>query len=308
MHTWMKSTRNIARSIRYPLTDKAVQRTERVAGLMCGGGIVDTGSKDGIVMQFNHVLALGDRSYRKRYSGTYPIQGYIRTLSFSAREISPDDPEWVEKALNVTNAVMNNIAPDCQWIAVVQKDGKAGLVHVHVVQNVLHTSSLHPVSGRETSYDIFRKQTEAVMESQGIELDAGRRRGKAAASEAKKRQDHAREISGYSWMQDLKLRIQVSIAQTTASGEFEDALTRNGVSVSRKTKRGWTFVLADSAEPEWIGKKASYDRFDDDFSMSALNRRFKENYQEMVSQKAERRLPDISNVISAPEGEYQLAH
>ena len=80
------------------------------------------------------------------------------------------------------------------------------------------------------------------------------------------------------------------------------------VSVSRKTKRGWTYVLADSSEPEWIGKKASYDRFDDDLSTSALNRRFKENYQEMVSQKAERRLPDISNVISAPEEEYQPAH
>lgn len=305
MHTWMKSTRNIARSIRYPLTEKTVQRTERVAGLLCGGGIVDTGSKDGIVMQFNHVLALGDRPYRKRFSGTYPIQGYIRTLSFSEREISPSDPEWVEKALNVTGAVMNNIAPDCQWIAVAQKDGKAGLVHVHVVQNALHTTTLQPVSGRETSYDIFRKQTEAIMESQGIELDAGRRRGKAAPSEAKKRQDHARETDGYSWMQDLMLRIQVSIAQTTAVGDFEDALNRNGVAVSRKTKRGWTFVLADSSEPEWIGKKASYDRFADDFSMPALNRRFKENYQEMTSRKMERRLPDISNVVSAPVEEYR---
>ena len=65
------------------------------------------------------------------------------------------------------------------------------------------------------------------------------------------------------------------------------------------------FFVADSSEPEWIGKKASYDRFADDFSMPALNRRFKENYQEMTSRKMERRLPDISNVVSAPVEEYQ---
>ena len=88
---------------------------------------------------------------------------------------------------------MENVAPDCQYIAVAQKDGKAGLVHVHVVQNVLHTSTLKAVGGRETSYSIFRKQTEHFMRMQGIELDAGKDHSKRNKSEAKKRQQHAQQ-------------------------------------------------------------------------------------------------------------------
>jgi len=305
MHTWMKSTRNIRRSVRYPMQDKAVQREARVAGVACGGGIIDTGDRDSIVKQFNYPLSLTNRLYRKGFDGRFTIQGIIRTFSFSEKEISPSDKDWVEKALAVVTGTMNNIAKDCQWIGVAQKDGKAGLVHVHVVQSVIHNSTLTPVSGRETSYDIFRKVTEAVMEKQGITLDSGRRRKTDDNSEAAQRHKHAKEVDGYSWMDDLKRRIEIAASQTTASGAFEEELRKAGVTVSRKARRGWTFVLADSSRPEWIGKKASYDRFDTDFSMPALNKRFKTNYQIVMSQRAGRPLPDISNVFNGPAEEDQ---
>ena len=304
-HTWMKSTRNLARSLDYPMKDKADQRDIRVAGIACGGGIIDTGDHDSVVKQFNYILGLAHRLYRKGFNGRYPIQGIIRTISFSKNEISPTDTDWVEKALAVVKATMNSVAKDCQWIAVAQKDGKSGLVHVHIVQSVIHNSTLTPVTGRETSYDIFRKVTEDVMEKQGIVLDAGRRRGKSVKSEAAARHKHAKETSGYSWMDDLKRRILIAASQTTASGDFEDELKKAGVTVSRKARRGWTFVLADSSRPEWIGKKASYDRFDADFSMPALNKKFKSNYQIVMSQRAGRQLPDISSIISGPDAEDQ---
>ena len=304
MHTWMKSTRNIARSIRYPLTEKAKQKDVRIAGMLCGGGIIDTGSKTGIVKQFDYVLNLGRRRHRQDINGEYPIQGIIRTFSFSKNEISPDDPEWVGKALNVVQATMENIAPDCQYIAVAQKDGKAGLVHVHVVQNVLHTSTLKAVGGRETSYSIFRKQTEHFMRMQGIELDAGKDHSKRNKSEAKKRQQHAQQKDGYSWMDDLESRISSAAAVTTATGDFENNLLQYGVSVSRKTKSGWTFVLSSSPDGKSIGKKAAYDRFSVDFSMATLNKQFKANYQ--AAKKLERPLPDISGISAHIEDESQL--
>ena len=305
MHTWMKSTRNIRRSIQYPLTDKAQQKEARIGGLLCGGGIIDTGNKAGIVKQFNHTLALGGRSYRKKLNGEYPIQGIIRTFSFSRNEISPDDPEWIEKAFRVVEATMDNIAPDCQYIAVAQKDGKSGLVHVHTVQNVLHTSTLKAVSGRETNYDIFRKQTEHFMRAQGIELDAGKDHSKRKKSAAAKRQQHAKQTDGYSWMQDLEGRICAAAADTTATGDFEENLHFHGVSVSRKTKSGWTFVLSESKDEKCIGKKAAYDRFSTDFSMASLNKQFKANYQAKI---ANRPLPDISRILAHTENEDQYSH
>ena len=303
MHTWMRSTRNIKRSIHYPLTNKAKQKDVRVAGLLCGGGIIDTGNKASIVKQFIYILNLGGRQHRQDINGEYPIQGIIRTFSFSKNEISPDDPAWVDNALNVVQATMENIAPDCQYIAVAQRDGKAGLVHVHVVQSVLHTS-LKAVSGRETNYSIFRSQTERAMRKLGIELDAGKNHSKRKKSAAKKRQQHAQEKDGYSWMADLENRISATVAVTTSTGDFENNLLQHGVSVSRKTKSGWTFVLSSSQDGKSVGKKASYDRFGVDFSMAALNRQFKANYQ--AAKISERPLPDISNVSSYKDNEPQL--
>lgn len=306
MHTWMQSTKNIARSIRYPLTDKAEQKDVRVGGLLCGGGIIDTGSRGGLIEQFNQVLSLGGRKFRKGINGEYPIQGIIRVLSFSRKEISPDDPEWVQQALDVAKAVMDNIAPDCQYIAVAQKDGQAGLVHVHIVQNVLHTSTLKAVSGRETSYDIFRKQTEYFMIKQGIELDAGKDHSKRKKAEAIKRQKHAKQENGYSWMEDLENRICAAVSDTTATGDFEQTLNAHGVSVSRKTKNGWTFVLSESPDNKCVGKKAAYDRFSMDFSMAALNKQFKANYQ--AAKTANRPLPDISRITTQVDHENQYGH
>lgn len=303
MYVGIKPTRNIERSTSYPLTDKANQKDERVAGLICGGGIIDTGNKRGLVQQFNYILQLGGRAYRRHFDGTYPIQGYLRLFSFSRNEISPEDPEWIEKAQSIVEPVMRNIAPDCQWFAVIQRDGKSGLVHAHVVQSALHTSTLKAVSGRETSLDIFRKQTSEAMESQGYTIDPGRRRGKA---EATKRQKHKREEDGLGWMKELQDRILLSVSQTTATGDFEDVLLKNGVSVSRKTKSGWTYVLSECARREFIGMKAAYDRFDIDLSMKTLNRHFKENYQNMAAQQPERRLPDINYAVSDNDKELQI--
>lgn len=308
MHTWLKSTRNIARSIRYPLTEKTQQKDVRIGGLLCGGGVIDTGDKAGIVKQFNYVLALGGRRYRKELDGEYPIQGIIRTFSFSKNEISPDDPEWIAKALRVVHATMENIAPDCQYIGVAQKDGKSGLVHVHVVQNVLHTSTLKAMSGRETSYDIFRKQTEHFMRMQGIAPDAGKDHSKRSKSAAIKRQQHAKQKEGYSWMEDLESRICAAASVTTAIGDFEYNLQKQGVSVARKTRSGWTFVLAECKEEKCIGKKAAYDRFECDFSMANLNKQFKENYLAEQEKHHERPLPDISEIAVPQEDKQQYSH
>ena len=69
MYVGIKPTKNIERSTSYPLTDKFDQQDERVAGLICGG-IIDTGSKRGIVQQFNYILQLGGRSYRRLFDGS----------------------------------------------------------------------------------------------------------------------------------------------------------------------------------------------------------------------------------------------
>lgn len=306
MYTWMKSTRNINRSVQYPITDKEEQSAERVEGMLFGGGLIDTGSKEGIVKQYRYVLDRAGRRFRKGIDGEYPIQGIIRTVSFSEKEIAKDDADGADKALKVVQDTMNNIAPDCLYMAVAQRDGKAGYWHVHIVQNAVHTSTLKAMSGRETNYDIFRKQAERFAVENGIELDAGEKHPKRRSkSESKKRREHAKQTEGFSWMDDLQHRIVQAATMTLRAADYEENLRQQGVTVSRKTKTGWTYELAECEQEEFVGKKARYDKFDGDFSNKLLRKLFDDNYRKAQKEKAaaqvrdkdgKRILPDVSGI------------
>lgn len=286
MYTWMKSSRNGRRSISYPITDKADQKEERIGGMYCGGGLIDTGNAEGLRMQFAHIWDLAGRD---RLGS---IQTYKRVISFSENEISPDDPDWADKAISIGIDIFEKLMPDTLYYLVAQKDGKGGKVHLHGVNNAVHTSTLKALSGRETSKSIFQRVAEEVAEEHGIELDAGKDHSKRKKKEAKKKQEHQKETEGYSWMEDLQERITLAAAQTTATGDFEENLRQHGVTVSRKSKTGWTFVLDDCPEPKYKGKKCRYDKFPEDFSMKTLNKQFKANY-EAKEEEEQKNNPDI---------------
>jgi hypothetical protein len=152
----MKKTTNIAKSVEYPMTDKEEQVVERVGGVLCRGGLMDTGDKESIIKQFDYVLDHGGRHRYKQPDGTYPLQGYKFTFSFSKDEIDPTDPEWADKALNIVGKAFDKmLADDVPAIFVTQRDGKSGHVHVHGVACALHSSSLKALRGRETNRNYY---------------------------------------------------------------------------------------------------------------------------------------------------------
>lgn len=314
MYTWMKSVKNIRAAIKYPVTDKDDQdeRGERVEGVLFGGGLIDTGNEETVARQFLYYLNRAGRRYRKDINGEYPNQGWIKTISFSEKEIAKDDPDGADKALKIVQKVQGNVAPDCLWMAVAQRDGKGGFWHVHIVQSAVHSSTLKALAGRETSRDIFMKQAEKFAEAEGITLDSGehhpKRKGKDNSS--KKRHEHAKETEGYSWMDDLQRRIAAAALITTRASDFEENLEANGVKVSRKVKTGWTYELAECKHEEFIGKKSRYDKFSVDMSNATLHRLFDSNYNKMKAKglnplTGERKTPDISGVEIGPENELQ---
>lgn len=305
MYTWMKSVKNIRQSIQYPITDKEDQETrgERVEGAIFGGGLLDTGDAASLARQFEYYLHQAGRYYGKDINGNYRILGWKKTISFSAREIDPEDPEGADKALAIVEKVQANLAPDCLYLAIAQRDGKRHLWHVHIVQNAVHSSTLKAMTGRETNRDFFKEHVEEAAVDMGITLDSGKShpKRKSQDSKSKKRHEHAKQTEGYSWMDDLQARIAQTVLRTTSYKDFEANLNANGVNVSRKTKSGWTYELAECQNEKYIGKKARYDKFSIDFSQSTLNKFFDKNYKEMVAKgldprTGERRLPDISSI------------
>ena len=84
-------------------------------------------------------------------------------------------------------------------------------------------------------------------------------------------------------------------------GVKPNVVKANGVKVSRKTKTGWTYELAECEQEQFIGKKARYDKFAQDMSNATLHRLFDSNYRKAKEKgldpnTGKRRLPDISGI------------
>lgn len=317
MYTFMKSVTHIRAHVKYPLTDKPDQdeRGIRVEGAIFRGGLIDTGDGASVARQFEYYLDQAGRKCRLGINGEYPIQGYIMTVSYSANELDPDDPASIDKALTVVEKAMDNITRGkVLYMAVAQKDGtgkgdgrdtygNGGVIHVHIVKCSVHTDTLEACTGRETSREIFRKQIEKAAVEMGITLDSGKSHKKRDA-----KRKHAQEKDGFSWIKDMEERVAKAARESKRLSEFEENLAANGVNVTRKTKSGWTYELSECEREEFIGKKARYDKFSQDFSQATLNKLFNMNYKRWAVKGEQpsaeqtdtgRQLPDISNIKSA---------
>lgn len=305
MHTYIKSSKNGYRSITYIMSDKKGQSVERIADFYAGGGILDTGNTSTICEQFSRVWGLG-----KRGIGT--IQGYTRVYAFSPNEISPDDPEGPAKAIEVVRDIAENLHPDTQYILVAQRDGKSGLLHVHEFNNALHSSTLKALSGRETSQTIMYSLSQEKMEQHGIEFDAGKNHKKRKERTGAKRKEHQKDVEGRSWVEDVERRIDAAVSETLDTRDFEKNLRGHGIGVSRKTKSGWTFVLLESEDSKYLGKKVAYSKLSDDYSMKSLNKKIRLNYiQATEDQKKQaeeqRRAQEEARLRAKKEAERQAA-
>ena len=138
------------------MMEKKNQTEERIGAFRCGGGILDTGTIKGIRNQFARVWRQGGRQIGD-------IQAYMVLFSFSPKELSPDDPESLEKAADLADAAVRRMYPGHQYTLVAQKDGDGGLIHVHGTVNALHTETLKACRGRQTSYQALREEIEEEM-------------------------------------------------------------------------------------------------------------------------------------------------
>ena len=279
MYSGIKSSRNGYASVSYPMTDKKVQNEERIGAFRCGGGIVDTGSAKGIRKQFARVWKRGGRAIGD-------IQAYMLLFSFSEKELDPADPASLEQAADLASAAIEKIYPGHQYTLVAQKDGHSGLVHVHGTVNSLHSQTLKACRGRQTSYRTIRNEIEAEMGQAGIAVDYGKNHSKAEKKRQKRTKAVKADPKAYCWTDDLAERIRAALSITTSFADLEDNLAKQGVTVSRRTKSNWTFILEKSKEEKYNGKKARGDRLDTAFVPGQMRETIDRNYKNAVANTA----------------------
>lgn len=260
------------------MIEKKNQTEERIGAFRCGGGILDTGTIKGIRNQFARVWRQGGRQIGD-------IQAYMVLFSFSQRELNPNDPDSLEKAADLADAVVRRMYPGHQYTLVAQKDGDGGLIHVHGTVNALHTETLKACRGRQTSYQALREEIEEEMSQAGIPIDYGDNHTKAKTKRRKKRELAKAGTDGYSWTEDLAGRIRTALASATSFTDLENRLGKQGVTISRKTKSNWTFVLKDAKEEKYSGRKSRGDKLDPLFLPQQMRKTMEANYRKAIHQK-----------------------
>lgn len=260
------------------MMEKKNQTEERIGAFRCGGGILDTGTIKGIRNQFARIWRQGGRQIGD-------IQAYMVLFSFSPKELSPDDPESLEKAADLADAAVRRMYPGHQYTLVAQKDGDGGLIHVHGTVNALHTETLKACRGRQTSYQALREEIEEEMRQAEIPIDYGEDHTKAETKRRKKRTLAKAGTDGYSWTEDLAGRIRTALASATSFAELESRLSKQGVAVSRKTKSNWTFVLEEAKEETYRGRKSRGDKLDPLFLPQQMRKTMEANYRKAIHQK-----------------------
>lgn len=286
------------------MIEKKNQTEERIGAFRCGGGILDTGTIKGIRNQFARVWRQGGRQIGD-------IQAYMVLFSFSQRELNPNDPDSLEKAADLADAVVRRMYPGHQYTLVAQKDGDGGLIHVHGTVNALHTETLKACRGRQTSYQALREEIEEEMSQAGIPIDYGDNHTKAKTKRRKKRELAKAGTDGYSWTEDLAGRIRTALASATSFTDLENRLGKQGVTISRKTKSNWTFVLKDAKEEKYSGRKSRGDKLDPLFLPQQMRKTMEANYRKAVHQKrvrlAERQEWELTgDLLSMEEPEWQI--
>ena len=260
------------------MMEKKNQTEERIGAFRCGGGILDTGTIKGIRNQFARIWRQGGRQIGD-------IQAYMVLFSFSQKELNPDDPDSLEKAADLADAAVRRMYPGHQYALVAQKDGDGGLIHVHGTVNALHTETLKACRGRQTSYQALREEIEEEMRQAEIPIDYGDNHTKAETKRRKKRELAKAGTDGYSWTEDLAGRIRTALASATSFTDLENRLGKQGVTISRKTKSNWTFVLKDAKEEKYSGRKSRGDKLDPLFLPQQMRQVVEANYRNAVHQR-----------------------
>ena len=171
-------------------------------------------------------------------------------MSFSRKEFDPDDKNSALRAYMIAEMLVQERYQNRQAVIFIQKDGKSGLVHAHILVNDvdldgkgLSKEQYHVPSVREWS-------NKAAEKFVVLDTGQGKTSDKTTQTERAKR-----EAGEWVYKDDIKSRVRRSMARATDEKSFLEQLELNGVSAeakdSKKYGHYYTYELVDlSKKPE----------------------------------------------------------
>lgn len=189
-------------------------------------------------------------------------------VSFHPSELDPDNPEDCVKGLAIGYEIAKRNAPDNQSAVFLQKDGKGGKIHLHILTNDVNMSDGKGINPAAYAHFHFQKIVDEVCqqyfdlkepEAQPERLNPSVRGAREkneqirVANELERKQaaEEGREVDPanikaerYIWQDDLRQRVKDAAAKATDEESFARQLRLSGIElVPHKHKDGTVTYL-----------------------------------------------------------------
>lgn len=194
-----------------------------------------------------------------RMDARHKIQVNRCVVSFSPKELDPDDEADQLTALEIGCRIAEANAPDCQSAVFVQADGKGHKLHLHILTNDVRLGDHKGVDSRAYYHPHFRRLVDKICGEYFTLDEPGKApervsqsvRGRRAANERIRERNRAEivdaELEGrkpelepekYIWQDDLRERIRRAAVQAWDEDSFAQALRADGVELLEQKQKG----------------------------------------------------------------------
>ena len=203
-----------------------------------------------------------------RMDARHKIQVNRCVVSFSSKELDPDNEADQLTALEIGCRIAEANAPNCQSAVFVQADGKGHKLHLHILINDVRISDHKGVDSKAYYHPHFRKLVDQICKEYFTLDEPGKApervnqsvRGRRAANEKIRERNRAEvedaELEGrkpelepkkYIWQDDLRERIKRAASQAWDEDSFAQALRLDGVELLEQRQKDGTVTYIHHA-------------------------------------------------------------
>lgn len=213
---------------------------------------------------------------RARSNHTMQIDRFV--VSFSRKELDPDNPADIARAGAILCEIAEKLGPDHQALVAVQTDGAGGLIHGHIAMNDVsmrdnkglpatqyHFSSLKQIVNEVCAqhFDLDRGQLTPDRVTQTIRTKREKNEAieKANVAEQQRAVAEGREPmlqpKEYIWSDDLKGRIREAAKASGSEDQFMAECRRRGVEIEKRkaTKKQPEYYLYELVDVTGFGEQ-----------------------------------------------------
>lgn len=227
-----------------------------------------------------------------RASGKNKNQVRRIVASYSEKELDPHGEDSAYMALEIAQEFVEEAYPNRKAAIFVQNDGKGEKLHVHILVSNVDSIEYKGCTDEQTHYRYVENHFDRVA-GRHVKLDFGKKAKEKYSQNERRIRDENEEATEkgraeeYSWMEDLRERIQTAMENADSENDFLEALEDEGVKARYGTSKRYgeyiSYELVD-VPPHMEGTNRKYKArsytLGDAYGVEALREKLHEKYKD----------------------------